>query len=58
MTLPIQSAPVPRTITGVPSAEQVGVEQSAEGWRINPFAGVEQSAEGWRMIPFAGEGDE
>ncbi|MDR8415225.1 hypothetical protein MTP10_41645 [Nonomuraea sp. 3-1Str] len=56
MHLPIQSAPVHRTVTGVPSAEQAGVEQSVFSFG-HPFAGVEQSVYSL-SFPFAGEGDE
>ncbi|MFI6791530.1 hypothetical protein ACIBG4_29800 [Nonomuraea sp. NPDC050383] len=70
MHLPIQSAPVHRTVTGVPSAEQAGVEQSVFQFGHpfagveqsvfqfgHPFAGVEQSVYSL-SFPFAGEGDE
>ncbi|HEX4816467.1 MAG TPA: hypothetical protein VFV66_27315 [Nonomuraea sp.] len=58
MNLPILSAPVERTITGVVSAGQAGAEQSFPPPFPVPFAGVEQSFPPPFPVPFAGEGDE
>ncbi|MFF4779554.1 MULTISPECIES: hypothetical protein [Microtetraspora] len=46
MNLPIQSAPVVRTINGAPSTDRDGAEQSL--WPVVPIPGV----------PFADENDE